>query len=638
MNARTDILFIGMVAAALGLMAALGLLLGPEEGREADSAPVTRPPLPDAPPSPEQFEKQLEIRLTAAADSAGAETKAGIERLVSVLGSREGGFEAAEETRKSLIGRGEASVRALANVLRYGSKDAKQEAASILGAIGSNLAVHALAQGLEDESYEVQASCMDTLGLIGDMSAVPDLLRWQFETAQRKRPARIAAARALCRLGNSSGLPVLVNALYWDVFSISAADEALRECTGLDFKLNPYALRPEREQSADAWAAWFHSKGVESSPGRPKLDRTDAGRLAFRIEQEIARMGGERYYFAQKAKETLSAAWDLTGPYVLKALYAGSPAEEFHPSFHVRLGACHVIEMTWPSRGPVPGCAEHLAYVLATDANASVRAAAAQALGRAGDRRSIRALLDALKSDRDVSTRIEAAVSLGRLGFDDAGERLRGLLAAPDLDGELMMEIAWAAERVSGGPGLGALASHFEKGVACGDMSLAERAHRRLVEETRRNPVETRSIPSLGEGERRDLIAGWKRAAAKRELLAGLKAAVAREDAQAAASAVKALESLFATSKARREAPPVPAGMHGGDLLAYWEAIVHAWAMADKIRDAADKSDYIKFAHEYRKLSKAMAFEEDCHPGMESQDLMELAARAAAWAAGVDPF
>ncbi len=610
-----------------------GILLGPESGGpEAD--PV-RPPLPPVAGPQGDFDAVHRARLAAAAESCTPGEKAEIERLAALIGAQ--GAYPDEKVFANLASLGEKAVPALAALLESGDAETKGRAAEVLGEIRSNLATHCLAAGLLDESWEVQAFCAEALGEVGDGSAEPDLLRWQCETADRKRQTRVAVAAALSRLGSSEGLPVLVNALYWDVFNVKAAAKALEDRTGLKFGLAPGALRVEREKGADLWAGWFNSCGA-AGLARRSPGNTDESRLAWRIRREIEQLGSERYYYTQKAKETLAGAGATAYPYVLDALYFGSPSERFHPSFQTRMGACHVLEMMTVRGMPCPGAADHLAFVVRTDASGAVRAAAAQALGRAGDRRSVGALLRVLGGDSDMSARIEAAISLGRLGFTDALEGLGKAASAPGADGELALESAWACEVISGGTGLAALAGGLEKALSSGNMIVAERAHRRLVETTCRNPMESRSVPSLSAGERAMLVEGWKRTASKHELVRSLKDGLRRGDLAAVRSAVSELALLYRPGNISREIPTALHSTSAGSIAVFWERLGGVWIAIDRMKAAAEKGDYVAFARDSRMLGDMFGFGADCNPGMDSAGLKEVAARWAAWALETDPF
>jgi HEAT repeat protein len=633
MGNRTDFVFVLLVTAALAAMLVLGLLLGGEEAGPA--GPGARPPLPEAAEGPADFDAVHRGRL-AEAEGKLAETARGeINAMVAGLGA-EGDHTSRSALWDALVSRGEAAVPALVRVLGNGNLAARQAAAQLLGEVGLPLAVHDLARGLGDEAFEVQACCAEALGKIGDRSAVVDLLRWKVEP-KRHPVARARIAAALAALGSRAGFPDLLSALYGKVFVIRIALEALRRHTGKNFGMDAYALRTERESRANLWKTWWAGAKKGFAPQATSPDRTDPGRLAWIVRREIRVPEKNRYYYMLQSKKVLRLLGEPAGPYVCRALYYGLPAGPTDASFHVRLLACHVLEIFARSRVACPGAADHLVWVLRTEGNEAVRAQAAAALGYTGNRRAVQALLKAFDADPDLSVRIEAAAALGRLGFSEAAAPLaqwlvRGERKPGERKLELALEVEYALERIGGGRALEALVKYLGEDLFGPKPSVAEKAHRRLVEVTGRNPIERQSVSSLSKKEREQLRLGWQRTASEWKLLGGLREAVAGGDAAAVAGARGLLEKGY-----RLEGVKVPEGNQAA-VLAFFEDLGELWLALERMNVALVAGSLWEARTLRDELHDRFGIDDGYFPTANARELREVWKKWKAWAENVDPF
>jgi HEAT repeat protein len=95
----------------------------------------------------------------------------------------------------------------------------------------------------------------------------------------------------------------------------------------------------------------------------------------------------------------------------------------------VRAGAAEALGKTWDEGAVVP-----LSQSLADDPSSAVREAAARALGRTWSERAVPALSEALMSDRDARVREQAARALAQTAGEEAVEALaRALVNDPRL-------------------------------------------------------------------------------------------------------------------------------------------------------------------------------------------------------------
>ncbi len=97
-----------------------------------------------------------------------------IERLIDELGSADRGVR--KQARERLTQEGEAALPSLLDALQKGNRDARGEAAKILGTLKKPAAASGLIRALEDEDFGVRWSAMD--GLIAlEQESLPPLIQ-----------------------------------------------------------------------------------------------------------------------------------------------------------------------------------------------------------------------------------------------------------------------------------------------------------------------------------------------------------------------------------------------------------------------------------------------------------------------------
>jgi len=121
----------------------------------------------------------------------------------------------------------EESVRELAQTFRTEKNSLRRiEAARKLGALGARARgiVPILLDGLRDRKPTVAAAAARALGRIGDVSALPHLIRLLDTTPPALQGAREQAAGALGRLGDKRAVPALVRAMFRKPAILNAVD------------------------------------------------------------------------------------------------------------------------------------------------------------------------------------------------------------------------------------------------------------------------------------------------------------------------------------------------------------------------------------------------------------------------------
>jgi HEAT repeat protein len=633
MSRRFDLIFVAGIMATLGAMLVLGLVWGPEDPHLPKDTPAVRPEILKAPEADPLFPEKAAQRLALFAKGLGEADKASASALADALGSDPANADALETRTLKALALGEKAVPALAAVMRKGSPDAREEAGRLLRDIASPLGTEAMVRGLSDEAFEVQIRCAEALGRIGDRSVILDLLAWKGTTAKRHHGARVAVSRALCALGNRQGLPYLIASLSGstatsDVYNIRLALDSLRRHTGQNFGLDPHGLRPDREARARDWEDWWEEWGPHMVLKNVSADHTDTARLAWRTAREIETLGGNRYFDMMQAKKILKGAGRLVLPHVLRALYHGLDGRK--GTFHVRLGSCHVLGLMAADGMELPSGTQHLAWVLHTDENGAVRAQAAAALGLAGSRRSVSALARTALTDSEISPRIEATISLGRLGSRDALPYLAKLLAQTDILPELRLAARVAQGRINGQSGIEALVLFLGQACESKDFTLAEKAHMGLVEITGRNPLKNRNISIISPAERKKLLLGWQRTAARWALVRGLSEAVAAKDADCARIASEALAQ--GSGLKARDLPSAD------EQYRFWEAFRQVWIWIEEMNLALENGETVRFSLLSRRLERFFPHRDGFHPGMNGFYKRKVLQGWQEWAEWADPF
>jgi HEAT repeat protein len=484
---------------------------------------------------------------------------------------------------------------------------------------------------LDETDWQVQADAAWALGRIGDRSAVIDLLRWRADGANEPlHPfVKIRVAEALLRLGNTSQVRWLVDAMYGSqspVFEAECADNALREASGRSSGFDREGTRSAMQNTGLHWALWWERwEGFFRPPG-PAPDRTDERRLRHRVAQALRDIGGSRYFDLFWARDLLARAGDLAVPDLTAALYEGDPARAGDPASHRRMNACEVFRMMVEIKvQPAPDkgvLAPHLNQVLAADADSAVRAAAARTVAVLGDRRSVGPLLALLSSDPDPSVRREAAKALGALGFADAVPALAKAL--PGATGILRFEIESALLRCRGRPHLEPIVEALAKGIEGDDRDLCEEALTRLEEETGRRTA----LPPRADARSR-LLASWRHVARFHTLWRDL---VTEHDSGGPGFAETAakLRALLGP-----EVPPPPADPKAA--LRYYTDFRNLWKRLAALRMAVDRAsqgpmDAAELAWLGEGLSALTGRANDLHPRTPQLDLNAAYDGWVAWA------
>ncbi|MHC4599203.1 MAG: HEAT repeat domain-containing protein [Planctomycetota bacterium] len=163
----------------------------------------------------------------------------------------------------------------------------RQEVAYCLGRIGDPVAVDSLIEVLEEEpEFDVIVHAADALGRIGDPAAVDalkPLLKYFLEKEEYGREVgpfevktleskegtvRHAAAEALCRLGDNSGVDVLIEGLTKNGWLRRDAAVRLRQLTGgkVDFGFFLDMKKDELDKVQAKWAEWWKANEAGFKP------------------------------------------------------------------------------------------------------------------------------------------------------------------------------------------------------------------------------------------------------------------------------------------------------------------------------------------------------------------------------------
>jgi len=194
-------------------------------------------------------------------------------------------WQVRRDAMRDVVGAGPWIVPFLMVGLKNPNRTGRAEICYCLGRIGDRTAVPSLLELVDqDQPYDVLVFALDALGSIGDPSAAPavrnllekyelprDLyVRQVGETElkmieSREATVKDAAAEALCRLGDNSGLEVLIENLKGNGWVRRDAAVRLNRLTGckVDFGFYLDMPAPELEQVHAKWVAWYEA-GKES--------------------------------------------------------------------------------------------------------------------------------------------------------------------------------------------------------------------------------------------------------------------------------------------------------------------------------------------------------------------------------------
>jgi HEAT repeat protein len=240
------------------------------------------------------------------------------------------------------------------------------------------------------------------LETIGSYVPLPDLL-----LALDDRDALVAnhAARALVRLGNRAGIPVLLANLEQKVVQTETANRILMEISGVDVGLIPDAGWAAKREAIAKWRQWWSDvlasgknlplEGRPYAQGRdPQADR----RIAFTADM----LGQFQFLFHEQARLALRRMGEPALSFLRQAV------EEARQAGNVttRAGVAQVLG------GIDSKNSRELLAALLKDANGAVRARAVTSLGELGGEDAVRLLTESLRGPDAVA----ALLALGRMG------------------------------------------------------------------------------------------------------------------------------------------------------------------------------------------------------------------------------
>lgn len=269
-------------------------------------------------------------------------------------------------------------------------------AAEALGEIGDARAVEPLASALNHEDTYFRMVAAVALGEIGSGEAVESLAS---ALNHEDRGVRESAAYALGKIGGVRSLDALINALNdeneYVRAAVTVAMGRMANVTALTNIGPPHELR--------SWDAYLTIITVMEKVGEP-------------VNNILIAALKEEYGVVQKSAEGMLGEIGDTG--VVDALIEALS----DPDPDIRMISSELLGITRDSNAVVP-----LVGVLSDDWWRNARLAAAEALGEIGDRRAVKALLNAL-NDVDDAVRGTSAWALGIIGDGSAIEALVSIL------------------------------------------------------------------------------------------------------------------------------------------------------------------------------------------------------------------
>ncbi|MCU0722203.1 MAG: HEAT repeat domain-containing protein [Planctomycetes bacterium] len=181
---------------------------------------------------------------------------------------------------------GKGATKALLGVLERGEPDARTAALLAIGRVGDPEARAPVEAFLgKAESAGERMGALEALGRVGGASSVPVLKRFLAFAAPVRYPpeadfmvekareteeglVRDQAAESLARLGDFSGVPVLIENLLGNGWVRKDAIIRLRRMTAckLDFGYDIGASQGDRQAAVEKWKAWWAEKGASFKP------------------------------------------------------------------------------------------------------------------------------------------------------------------------------------------------------------------------------------------------------------------------------------------------------------------------------------------------------------------------------------
>lgn len=117
----------------------------------------------------------------------------------------------------------------------------------------------------EDPRDDVAAAALAALGATVDRRLVPYIRDINWSPGRQNSDLGLERARTLLRLGDWSGIPVLIDGLRDErLYTRSLCIEALREATHEKLDYDPRADLEERDQGVMRWVEWWSSRSGDS--------------------------------------------------------------------------------------------------------------------------------------------------------------------------------------------------------------------------------------------------------------------------------------------------------------------------------------------------------------------------------------
>jgi HEAT repeat protein len=336
---------------------------------------------------------------------------------------------------------------------------AKRAERSLLRHEGANRALEA---GLGHLDAAVRGACAWQLGERGVAAAIPEIL-WRIRN-ETDPLTRVWMADALAKLGNDSALPTLALAMGDSGTADDAGQSAIRILTeagrppgdeptwdalrgGLT-ELHDAWVRTGRRLNADAGGPVSFDKDLEARVAQCLIDLTDFQlRPVDRARTVLKNLGAGVVPWLELG---VTAEEPYLRMHVLEvARDVGRPAQPLGPSILPLLNdplTKTAAAVALGAVGHAPALAPLVEALRSGDAELSV--AAADGLGRLGDRAAIGPLRDCmLDVTRTLDQRVFAAGALARLGEEDGVRFLDDRLAARDYHEPTVRELRDASSQ-----------------------------------------------------------------------------------------------------------------------------------------------------------------------------------------------
>lgn len=275
----------------------------------------------------------------------------------------------------------------------------KEKAIDVLARLKPSSIIDVLADQLTDKEFHIRRLAVETLGLIGNVEALPALIMVLVKDKESK--IRCHAAEALGQIGGPEVIHPLINAL-----NIDEEDEVRRSAAeALGLIGNPEAI------PALIQALTMDKAGMVRGGAAEALGKIGGNVVLLPLIQALTneKDTSVRWRIAISLGE-LQSTVDTDARGVLIEALATDRDKEVRESAAEALG---LIEGTGDAENPE--CVTALIKALSLDEDADVRGSAAYALGYIKSKEALPALIKALISDTNGEVRGRAAYALGRI-------------------------------------------------------------------------------------------------------------------------------------------------------------------------------------------------------------------------------